>query len=152
MHRIMRMIETFRGQAHTWMCDVMGHLNTRHIMAMFDDASTQFLSSLMEDAPSIMKGDAGWADVKVTLELKREVPIGHLVRVRSGVVRIGTKSLTYRSVMTDPQGEFTHAVAETVTVAFDLARRKAVPVPDSIRRNAKRYAFEGMETGMQKYE
>lgn len=130
------MIETFRGQAHPWLCDVMGHLNTRHFMSMFDDASMTFLSMLMGDSPTVTDGDLGWADVKVTLELRSEVPVGNLVRVRTGVVKLGTKSLTYRSVMTDPQGEHVHAVAETVTVAFDLAARQAVTLSEEIRRAA----------------
>lgn len=140
------MIETYRGPAHTWLCDMMGHLNTRHIMAMFDDASMQFLSVLMGDTATITDGDLGWADVKVTLELKNEVPAGHLVLIRSGVVRLGTKSLTYRSVMTDPGGDTIHAVAETVTVAFNLGARRARPVPEEVRLRAEQHHADLRET------
>ncbi len=139
------MIETYRGQAHTWHCDMMGHLNTRHIMAMFDDASMQFLSVLMGDTATITDGDLGWADVKVTLELKSEVPGGHLVRIRSEVIRLGSKSLTYRSVMTDPSRKTVHAVAETVTVAFDLAARKATQIPEPVRQRAEQHSETSQE-------
>ena len=29
---------------HPWLCDVMGHMNVRHYMSMFDDASYQLLA------------------------------------------------------------------------------------------------------------
>ena len=28
-----------KSVAHPWMCDVLGHLTTRHYVAMFDDAA-----------------------------------------------------------------------------------------------------------------
>jgi len=30
------------GVAHPWLCDSMGHLTSRHYVAMFDDASYHF--------------------------------------------------------------------------------------------------------------
>lgn len=136
------MIETYRGQAHPWLCDVMQHLNTRHYMAMFDDASMHFLSFLQGESPRVTVDSQGWADVKVTLELLAEVPLGHLVKIRTGVVRLGTKSITYRSVMTDPSGSVAHAVCETVTVAFDLRERKAVEVSSTARETANSVMFD----------
>jgi len=29
---------------HPWLCDVMGHMNVRHYIGMFDDASYQLLA------------------------------------------------------------------------------------------------------------
>ena len=36
-------IETWRGMAHPWNCDTMGHMNTRFYAAIYDDASFHFL-------------------------------------------------------------------------------------------------------------
>ena len=33
----------YKGIVHPWLCDVMGHMNVRHYMGMFDDASLQLL-------------------------------------------------------------------------------------------------------------
>lgn len=32
------MLPVYRGVVHPWLCDAMGHLTTRHYLAMFDDA------------------------------------------------------------------------------------------------------------------
>ena len=37
------MLSVYRGVAHPWLADVMGHMTTRHYVAMFDDASYHFL-------------------------------------------------------------------------------------------------------------
>ena len=39
-------METFRGVAAPWLCDAMGHMNTRHDAAMFDDALLHSLVKL----------------------------------------------------------------------------------------------------------
>ena len=37
------MILVQKSVAHPWMCDVLGHMTTRHYVAMFDDSSYHFL-------------------------------------------------------------------------------------------------------------
>lgn len=54
----MTAIETFKGIAHPWLCDIMGHLNTRNYMAMFDNASMYFLSLLGYDFKEALTGTA----------------------------------------------------------------------------------------------
>ena len=36
-------IETWRGMAHPWNCDTMGHMNTRFYAAIYDDAHQRYL-------------------------------------------------------------------------------------------------------------
>ena len=133
------MMDTYWGQAHPWLCDVMGHLNTRNIVAMFDDANMHFLSRLSGSSSTIIRGDLGWVDAKVTLELKKEIPLGNLVRIRTGIAGLGTKSLTSRSIMSDLTGENVHAIADTVTVAFNFKTRQSVALGPDIRKEAEQY-------------
>ncbi len=129
----MEPVVTYVGVAHPWMCDSMGHMNVRHYMAMFDDASFQLLGKLavIEKNKSI-----GWADVRHEIEYKHETPAGTLLTVRSAVLRVGRSSVTYRHVMAGSvEGEL-HAEATVTTVRFDLAARKAIELEPHVRQSA----------------
>jgi len=128
------MIETYRGVVHPWLCDVMGHLNTRHYVAMFDDASAHFLSAVGLARDSISDDRFGWADVKIVLELQSEVHPGGLVVVQSGVRKLGRTSLTYEQRMLGAVSGLVHAVQEITTVYFDLQGRRSAALPENVRQ------------------
>ena len=126
-------IETWRGMAHPWNCDSMGHMNTRFYAAIYDDASFHFLARL---APSRAQKESGlgWADVRQLIEYKQEVESGALLVVRTVLKRLGRTSVEYRHELRDAESDLLHSTSEQVTVRFDLAARKAVPLDDEIRR------------------
>ncbi len=64
-------IETFRGVAHPWLCDVFERLSTRHQMAMFDDAGFHLLHAIAPDAATLAAERTGWADVRLKVDLIR---------------------------------------------------------------------------------
>jgi acyl-CoA thioester hydrolase len=135
--------ETFRGVAHPWLCDAYGHLNSRHHMALFDDAGFHFLHML-----SLATGEAadkrlGWADVSIKATLRDEVPLGALVLIRSGLVKLGRTSVTYRHAMHSVDDDRIHSEQEVVTVRFDLEARKAVPLPEGMAEATRHLLIEG---------
>ncbi|MEP9387270.1 acyl-CoA thioesterase [Mesorhizobium sp. KR9-304] len=134
MRSEMEPVVTYVGVSHPWMCDAMGHMNVRHYMAMFDDASFQLLGQLtgVEKDKSL-----GWADVRHEIEYKHETPAGALLTIRSQVVRVGRSSVTYRHAMTGSiEGEL-HAEATVTSVRFDLAARKSLDIDAETRRRAE---------------
>ena len=73
------MLVTYKGMAHPWLCDVMGHLTTRHYVAMFDDASYHLLLEIFDwSASSVAEDGLGWADVRHVIEYQAEVSSGDL--------------------------------------------------------------------------
>ena len=127
-------VVTYVGVAHPWMCDAMGHMNVRHYMAMFDDASFQLLGRLT--GPEKDK-TLGWADVRHEIEYRHETAAGTLVTIRSHVTRTGRTSVTYHHVLTGSlEGEL-HAEATVTSVRFDLAARKSLELDANIRRRAE---------------
>jgi acyl-CoA thioester hydrolase len=126
-------IETWRGMAHPWNCDTMGHMNTRFYAAIYDDASFHFLARL---APSRAQKESGcgWADVRQLIEYKQEVESGALLVVRTVLKRLGRTSVEYRHELHDAETDLLHSTSEQVTVRFDLGARKAAPLDDEIRR------------------
>ena len=126
-------IETWRGMAHPWNCDTMGHMNTRFYAAIYDDASFHFLARL---APSRAQQESGlgWADVRQLIEYKQEVAGGALLLVRTVLKRLGRTSVEYRHELHDAETDLLHSTSEQVTVRFDLAAQKAAPLDEEIRR------------------
>lgn len=136
------MIKTHLGIAHPWLCDSMGHLNTRHYAAMFDDALFHYLASIGWH-PTLTKEDKkGWADVKGEIEYKIEVREGELVEILSGTSKLGNKSLTVYSEMRNVLSCDTHAINRSTIVYFDLEKRRAIQVPDSFRSKARQLLID----------
>ena len=132
------MRKVFGGVVHPWLCDAMGHLTTRHYMALFDDASYGLLHQLFGYAgPTGDFAGKGWADVKHVLEYKGELAAGTLVEVRGELVKLGGKSITVRLEMVNLSTGEVAATMEAITAFFDLKERKAIPLTDAMRASAK---------------
>lgn len=132
----MAVFDTFRGVAHPWLCDVMGHLNTRNYIAMFDDASMHLIAALGYDFADARAGKFGWADVHGEIDLLAEVGMGELVKIFSCVSQLGNSSMTSRHEMTDLTGNRAFARYTLKTVFFDLKARKSHRIPDDYRAAA----------------
>jgi acyl-CoA thioesterase FadM len=78
----------------------------------------------------------GWADVRQVIEYHKEVRSGILLVIRSGVVRIGNKSVEHRHEMRGAFDDVLHSTLEGVTAFFDLEKRAAAPLEDWIREKA----------------
>jgi acyl-CoA thioester hydrolase len=130
-----RIVETYRGVVYPWHCDTMGHMNTQFYTAIFDSASMHILSRL---APyvELEKRSFGWADVRQTIEYKREARAGALVFVRTALKRIGTKSVEFLHELLNAETDTLHATSENVAVLFDLKARKAAALDDATRARA----------------
>jgi acyl-CoA thioester hydrolase len=128
-------IITYAGVAHPWMCDEMGHLNVRHYVAMFDDASFQLLGRIA--GPDADKKRLGWADVRMEIDYHRETAAGTLLTIHSAVEQIGSTSLTYVHVLEGSVDGIVRARAKTTTVRFDLTARSKVALGDDARRRAE---------------
>lgn len=132
-------VETMRGYAHPWLCDVMGHLNSRHIFALFDDATFQFFALLGYPFAEQQKRGLGWADVHLEIDLSHEVALGTALIVRTNAVKIGTKSFTCSHELFTACSDVLHARMSVVIACFDLTARRAAPLPDDFRKRARPY-------------
>lgn len=129
----MKPIECYRGVVHPWLCDGMGHLTTRHYMAMFDDASYHLFSAV-GFGENLLRSGIGLADVRTTITYKAELCSGALTLVTGRVDKVGTKSLTNLFVMHDAVTGAVAAEMESVTVQFDLENRAAMEIVPDIRK------------------
>jgi acyl-CoA thioester hydrolase len=138
-----RGIVTYAGVVHPWMCDAMGHLNVRHYVAMFDDASFQLLGRVTgKEDP---EAGLGWADVRMEIDYKHETAVGALVTVYSRVEKVGTSSLTYLHEMRGTLDNVLHAQMRTVTVRFDLNRRSKIHLDPATKQRAMDLQIDGLK-------
>ncbi|MGD9914476.1 MAG: acyl-CoA thioesterase [Rhizobiaceae bacterium] len=131
------MILLTRAVVHPWLCDMMGHLTTRHYMGIFDDATYV----LFGKATGWMPNDAnwagkGWADVRHEIDYVAELSAGTTVEVHGAVGKIGRTSMEYSlDVRSFPRGEVAARLGGK-SVFFDLVARKATPITDAMRARA----------------
>jgi len=127
----------FNAVCQPWHCDVMGHMTTRHYVAMFDDASYHCLYRLFgwtgKDAQS---SNLGFADVKHTIEYLDEVHTGDLIEVCGVLKKLGSKSVTIQYEMRRTTDQSIVATLESISVLFDTKARKAIALPDDFRKKA----------------
>lgn len=122
------------GVVHPWLCDGMGHLTSRHYVAMFDDASYHFFQQVFAyDVASPSWSGRGFADVKQVLEYKSEVRAGALVHIDASIHALGAKSITARYVMLNTASGAVAANYEVTTVLFDLVSRCATAFTPDLR-------------------
>jgi len=134
------MLNCYKGMAQPWFCDVMGHMNIRHHMAMFDEASYQLLYQVFGWSGSQDTGSGeGWADVRHVIEYQSEVSAGDLLEIRACIVKVGTTSITIRYEMFNSVRNELAATLECVCVLFDLKNRKAKPLSDGQRKQAEQH-------------
>ena len=132
-------LTTFGGGAHPWMCDVNGHVNVRHYMAMFDDASFQVLGHVAGADPV---AERGWADVRAEIDYVEEIRAGELLTVTSQIERIGNTSLVLLHTLTTTGKTAPHARARVVSVRFDLTRRQATALLPDERTRAEAFLLQ----------
>ena len=135
------MIAPLRAVAHPWLCDVMGHLTTRHYMAMFDDASYHALNAVFGWSGSDAEaGGTGFVDVRHEIDYVAEVRAGDLLEIRSRLDRLGgngllalpplegVKSLGVHDVLFGLPGVFTVVALPLYQVLGDATAVGALPL------------------------
>tara|TARA_R110002110_G_scaffold205066_7_gene417134 strand:- start:273679 stop:274083 length:405 start_codon:yes stop_codon:yes gene_type:complete len=126
-----------QGVAHPDMCDVMGHMTTRHYVAMFDDASYHFLFKAFGwTGDQAISERIGWADVQHLIEYAEEVAAGDLLEISAKLEKIGRKSITVTYSMFNLSRSMLAATLQSTSVYFDLDARKAILITDAMRERA----------------
>jgi acyl-CoA thioester hydrolase len=110
----------YKGVSHPALCDIMGHMTTRHYIAMFDDSSYHFLYEAFGWTGETAKtARMGWADVRHVVEYQAEVAAGDLLEITANLVKVGNKSITVIYEMHNLSNAELAATLESTSVYFD---------------------------------
>jgi acyl-CoA thioester hydrolase len=126
-------IVTYRGAVYPWQCDQMGHMNVMFYVGKFDEA-TWSLGAMMGLTSSYMREtQTGMAGVQQNITYKRELFPGSVVEIRSHVVSIGERKITFVHEMYDAERDEVAATCELTAVHIDRTTRRAIPFPPNVR-------------------
>ena len=135
----------YKGVVHPWHCDVMGHMNTRHYLAMFDDASYQLLNEATgwSATSSDWKG-RGFADVHNSIDYLAELKPGELVVIEGGISAISKSSFSCEYVMINKLTSKPAARMRAKLIYFDLVERKSMLLTDKIKQQMQSRWIESL--------
>ncbi len=136
-------LSVYKGIAHPWQCDGLGHLTTRHYVAMFDDASYHFLYEVFGwSGASDPEGRRAWVDARHVIDYQLEILAGDLLEIHATLSHVGTKSITVDYRMSKRDTGESAATLQSTGVLFDLAARRALAMDDELRSAAQRHLVE----------
>ncbi len=123
---------TYRGVVYPSQCDHMGHMNVMWYVGKFDEG-TWHLFAAMGLTPSYMREHhRGMAALEQRIAYKREVRVGEIVTVRSGVLEVLPKVIRFFHEMWNEETGTLAAVTVLTGVHLDTDLRKSCPLPEDI--------------------
>ena len=131
-------VTTYRGVVYPWHCDHMGHMNVMWYTSKFDEACWQLLSMIGLNSSRFAQDGTGMAAVEQHTQYKRELHPGDAISVRSLLLEIKEKSIRMMHELRHDASDQVAAITEIVGVHIDATLRKAVSLPEDVRRCAIR--------------
>ncbi len=112
---------TYRGAVYPWQCDHMGHMNVMYYVGKFDEATWSLLAAVGMTPAYLREANAGAAGVQQTITYKRELFPGDIVEIRSRIISIGERKMTFVHEMRNAECDEIYAVCELTAVHIDRA-------------------------------
>ncbi len=123
---------TYRGAVYPWHCDHVGHMNVAWYTGKFDEA-TWNLFNMLGITPRYMRASKrGMAAVDQHSKYLRELHPGDVVFVRSRLLQLEGKRITFRHLMYNGETDDLAATTELLGLHMDTEIRKTCPFPDDI--------------------
>jgi acyl-CoA thioester hydrolase len=135
-------VETYRGMVYPWQCDHQGHMTTMHYVGIFDQAGWHLLAAVGLGAETLARDGRGYVDVRHVIDYLAEQHVASLLAVESGLLRVGSSSLTCFHRMRNVVTGAVAATCEMTTVHFDLAARVKLPIPGDVRERLRPYLVD----------
>ncbi len=131
------LILTYRGAVYPRHLDHMGHMNVQFYVAKFDEAVWHLFDRIGVTTDYIRDHNRGMAAVEMHIRYLKELHAGDLVSVRSGLLRVGGRSIDLVQEMRLGEAGELAAVEKITAVHLDREARRAVPFPEAIAARAR---------------
>ena len=128
---------TNRSIVSPWECGPDGRITDRFFIARFSDAAPHIWDYAGLTTTWLNAYNFGRVAVEIRLTPGDRLRAGDLVVVESEITAIGNRTFSLRHTVIEPKTEKIAAVGDAVALAMDLETRKAVAIPDEIRRVAQ---------------
>ena len=121
-------LETYRGVVNPWECDMVEHLTVAYYFDRFSDAILAILEELGM-GPSYMRSEGlGCATVACDVRYLRELAVGDVLHIESGVIEVDEKRVRIGHKVFDSATGDLVTTMEQLLVHFNLAQRKSTPI------------------------
>ncbi len=122
--------------------DPQGHVNNANFLTFLEQARINYIIGLglFQSTDSFLKIGIIIAEARITF--LSPILFGTKVMVKTGITRLGNKSMTMEYLMVDGGNGKELAKAETVLVTFDYQKNSSMIIPDLWRNTIK--SFENM--------
>ncbi len=128
---------TYRGALESWECDETGRVTPRFQIARFAECANQLFRNIGISKPLLRSRNLGSAALDYTIEYRAPLQPGQAVDIRSGVLEVRGKVLRFFHHLIDSSHGGIATSIEVTAVFFDLAARKAVPIPEAVVTGAQ---------------
>jgi acyl-CoA thioester hydrolase len=112
--------------------DVMGHMNVRWYITIFDDASWQFFASFGMDESYFQRQNCGAFALWQCIHYLAEICAGEQVSVHGRLLGYSEKRFHFMLFMFNETSGKVAATMEVLGAHVDLAKRRMTPVPSYI--------------------
>lgn len=126
------MIETYRGTIFPWECDFFDHVNVRHYVAKFDEATWQFMAHFGMTPAYFKSTQTGIFNIEHDIKYKRELFSGDLITVKSELLEVGQKIIKYRHVLIKAENQEVAAEMYVRAAYVELKTRHSTNFPKAI--------------------
>lgn len=112
--------------------DVMGHMNVRHYLGLFDEAAWYLFAEFGMDGPYYEANQAGAFALQQFIRYLAEVRLGETVAIRSRLLGRSARRLHFIHFMVNETTGKLAATLETLSSHADTAARRTSPFPAEI--------------------
>ena len=134
------LMETYRGTVYPRHLDHMDHMNVAYYVEKFDEGVWHLFAGIGLTPSYMRRENRGMAAVEMNIRYLQELRAGDLIVVRSGITRVGEKSLHLVQEMRNGETDEIAAIETVVAVHLDRAVRRATPFPEDIAVRAGKRA------------
>ncbi len=124
---------TYLGIVYPWQCDHVGHMNVMWYVGKFDEATWNFFYHIGLTSTYLRRENRGMAAVQQTIQYRKELVAGDLIRVESHLLEMRDKVIRFTHTMLNVEDETPAALCELTGVHMDTAIRKSTAFPSSVR-------------------
>lgn len=130
---------TYKGAVQTFECDSNRHMNVMYYINKFELAGRNMSMEMGMNKAFMEQNQIGIAVVEQHILYKREVFEDDIIHIHSHVIDCADKVFTVFHDMYNAETNVLSATMQVKLVMFDMNKRKAVTIPDTIRNK-----IEGM--------
>jgi len=138
----MSWLETYRGTVHRWEVDNVDHFTVAYYFARFEDATLALLHAIGLDPRSLEAGGRTCATVACRVSYQRELRVGDILHVRSGVVAVEQDALLIgHQVFDSGDGALCTTVLQR-TAVVEIGKRNPLPLGHASRDAAESFRVD----------